>query len=150
MTQVECAAQLGLATHSHISNVETGRRAVSLDLVLRTAMLFGVSTDYLLRDSIPTDSTLTFKPDPSSNPVFSTRLLGAKIRYLRTEQGLSQTEMSRILSLAAHTFISLLESGNKEPSVDLLVMIADFFQVTTDALLDDAVPVEAVLSQEGK
>ena len=36
----------------YISNLEAGRKAPSLELVVRVADLFGVTTDYLLRDSI--------------------------------------------------------------------------------------------------
>jgi DNA-binding XRE family transcriptional regulator len=49
MTQVELAQQLGLARQGYVSNLEAGRKAPSLDLVVQIADLFGVTTDYLLR-----------------------------------------------------------------------------------------------------
>lgn len=51
MTQVELAQQLGLARQGYVSNLEAGRKAPSLDLVIQIADLFGVTTDYLLRDT---------------------------------------------------------------------------------------------------
>jgi len=45
---------------------------------------------------------------------------------------------------SAHAHISFLESNRKEPSIELLLKIADFFQVTTDYLLNDAIPIERV------
>ncbi len=52
LTQGELAHQLGLARQGYISNLETGRKTPSLDLVVQIANLFGVTTDYLLRDAI--------------------------------------------------------------------------------------------------
>ena len=51
MTQVDLARRLGLR-QGHITNLETGRRGPTVDIVLRAADLFGVTTDYLLRDGI--------------------------------------------------------------------------------------------------
>jgi DNA-binding XRE family transcriptional regulator len=56
MTQAEMAHRLGLSSHAHVSNMETDRKDASLDLILQIADLFGVSTDYLLRDSIPVEA----------------------------------------------------------------------------------------------
>jgi transcriptional regulator with XRE-family HTH domain len=53
--QTDLARKLGLARRGYISNLETGRKAPSLDLVVQIADLFGVTTDYLLRDTIPVE-----------------------------------------------------------------------------------------------
>jgi transcriptional regulator with XRE-family HTH domain len=55
ITQVELAQRLGLARQGYVSNLEAGRKLPSLDLVVQIADLFGVTTDYLLRDSIGVD-----------------------------------------------------------------------------------------------
>src|SRR5262249_10254568 len=52
LTQLELARQLGLARQGYISNLEVGRKAPSLDLVVQIADLFGVTTDYLLSDVV--------------------------------------------------------------------------------------------------
>lgn len=59
MTQVELARALGLMRQGYISNLEASRKAPSLDLVVRVADLFGVSCDYLLRDSIAVEVMAT-------------------------------------------------------------------------------------------
>jgi transcriptional regulator with XRE-family HTH domain len=51
------AHQLEHITHTHISHLEADRKEPSIDLVLRIADVFGVSTDYLLRDAIPVNAT---------------------------------------------------------------------------------------------
>jgi transcriptional regulator with XRE-family HTH domain len=53
LSQRELARNLGLASRAYISNLEAGRKAPSLELVVQIADLFGVTTDYLLRDPIP-------------------------------------------------------------------------------------------------
>jgi transcriptional regulator with XRE-family HTH domain len=45
------------------------------------------------------------------------------------------SELAQRLGLAANAHISLLERGRHEPSIDLVVAIADLFGVTTDYLL---------------
>jgi transcriptional regulator with XRE-family HTH domain len=70
------------------------------------------------------------------------RLLGEKLRYLRTQRQMTQVELAQRLGLARQGYVSNLEAGRKMPSLDLVVQIADLFGVTTDYLLRDMVPVE--------
>jgi transcriptional regulator with XRE-family HTH domain len=51
-SQIELANQLGLSSGAYISNLEAGRKLPSLDVVIRIADLFGVTTDMLLRDEL--------------------------------------------------------------------------------------------------
>ncbi|NJN66686.1 MAG: helix-turn-helix transcriptional regulator [Chloroflexaceae bacterium] len=74
--------------------------------------------------------------------------MGAKLRYLRIRGDWTQAEISRELGLAAQAHISYLETNRKEPSIDLLLKIADFFRVTTDYLLRDEIPIELDLSAQ--
>lgn len=52
-TQAELAQALGLQTQAHISLLENGQSDISLSLALKLAEIFGVSIDYLVRDSEP-------------------------------------------------------------------------------------------------
>lgn len=54
-TQADVSEALS-ASGSHISNIEAGRKAPSLDTVIRIADIFRVTTDYLMRDDIPVES----------------------------------------------------------------------------------------------
>ncbi len=67
------------------------------------------------------------------------RRLGRKMRRLRENAGLSQAELAQELGLSERSkgFISEIESGKKVPRAELIVKIADYFQVTTDYLLRD-------------
>ena len=61
-------------------------------------------------------------------------MLGDRIRELRKSHSLSQVELARELHVSKQT-ISNWENNNIPPSVDTLVRIAKFFQVSTDYLL---------------
>ena len=67
-------------------------------------------------------------------------MLGARIRELRKEFGLSQVDLAQRMEVTKQT-ISNWENENIQPSVDMLVGLANVFNVTTDYLLGlDDVP----------
>jgi len=49
------AQELGLNNHSHLSNIETGKRQPSASLIIKIADLFNVSVDQLVRDELDLD-----------------------------------------------------------------------------------------------
>ena len=67
-------------------------------------------------------------------------MLGARIKELRKEFGLSQVELATRMEVTKQT-ISNWENENIQPSIDMLVDLANLFNVTTDYLLGlDDVP----------
>ncbi len=59
MTVRELAVALGYAGYSYLNGIELGKSKPTSELVLRVAVLFGVTTDLLLRDELelpPNDS----------------------------------------------------------------------------------------------
>ena len=62
-------------------------------------------------------------------PFFSQR-----IYELRKQRGLSQKELGEAVGLS-HKAISTIESGSRSTTVEKLVLLADFFGVSTDYLL---------------
>lgn len=62
-------------------------------------------------------------------------VLGKKLRNLREQKGLSPEELADELKLAKSA-IWAYESGKKQITVSHLSMIADFFKVSVDDLLD--------------
>lgn len=61
-------------------------------------------------------------------------MLGQNIRRMRQAQGIRQEELGRRLGVSKQS-VSNWENGNIMPSVELLGRLADFFCVSTDALL---------------
>lgn len=52
MTLKELAGELGMSAHGYVSEIERGKKTPTVELVLKVADLFGVSTDELLWDSV--------------------------------------------------------------------------------------------------
>lgn len=67
---------------------------------------------------------------------------GAKLRTLRKRRRLTLQELATQLGYSSHTYLSEVERGWKEPSLNLVLAVADLFGVTTDALLRDTVMLD--------
>lgn len=61
-------------------------------------------------------------------------LLGIEIRKLRLEKGISQKEMARALNIG-QTTIANYEADTRQPNLEKLTQIADYFDVSIDELL---------------
>jgi transcriptional regulator with XRE-family HTH domain len=142
IVQTELARRLHLATHTHISQLEAHRTTPSLNLVVRVALAFGVAIDYLLRDDLPVEEPIPFGNSAASVPEVHWRRFGEKLRMQRQRRKLTQVQIAEALALGTQAHISHLESNRKEPSIDLVLRIAELFGVSTDYLLRDDVAVE--------
>lgn len=60
---------------------------------------------------------------------------GEKSKYLRKEKGLSQIELAQALNVSK-ACISMIEIGKNEPTANTLIRYANFFECSTDYLLD--------------
>lgn len=61
-------------------------------------------------------------------------MLGMRIALLRASRGWKQAELGRQLGVSASA-VGMYEQGRREPSLGLLVRLAQEFGVTTDYLL---------------
>lgn len=61
--------------------------------------------------------------------------IGERIRALRKEKGLTQDDVAKVLGVARPT-ITVYESGSTEPSLKHLRVLAKYFDVTFDELID--------------
>jgi transcriptional regulator with XRE-family HTH domain len=74
--------------------------------------------------------------------------LGEKLRQIRLSLGLSQTELLRRLdaeNLIAYSQISGYETGQREPSLQILLRYARAAGVPTEVLIDDELELPAKL-----
>ena len=55
MTLKELAQALGLSAHGYLSEIESGKKKPTADLVIRVARHFNVTTDQLLLDELELD-----------------------------------------------------------------------------------------------
>lgn len=68
------------------------------------------------------------------NPKWTKATLANNLKYLRTEQGISQKELAQKAHLSFR-LIQDIESGNGNPTVDSLHSLAVAFKITVEALL---------------
>ena len=61
-------------------------------------------------------------------------MFGMRIALLRASNGWSQAELARRIGVSASS-VGMYEQGRREPSLDLVVRLANEFGVTTDYLL---------------
>lgn len=59
---------------------------------------------------------------------------GARLQELRKMSGNTQQSLADKLGISVRT-VTALEAGSREPSMELLVKLADYFNVSTDYLL---------------
>lgn len=59
--------------------------------------------------------------------------ISERLKELRTKRGYSQAELAEKLHVSKST-ISMIEAGARKPSVEVLELIADFFNVDVDYL----------------
>ena len=57
-----------------------------------------------------------------------------KLFELRSEKGLSQRELARIMNVSQGTYNNW-ENENTQPSIEQLIALADFFEVSVDYLV---------------
>ncbi len=55
MTLKKLSRELGFSSHSYINAIEFGKKQPSVELVIRIARVFNVSTDQLLLDDLEVD-----------------------------------------------------------------------------------------------
>lgn len=61
-------------------------------------------------------------------------MLGNRIQELRKARNMSQVELAKALNVTKQS-VSNWENSNIQPSIDMLVRIAEYFNVSTDYLL---------------
>lgn len=66
---------------------------------------------------------------------------GEKLRTLRKQRGLSQTELAEILGVQ-QSYVGKLERGERVPNVTMIRKVAELFNVSFDQLMNDAVGLE--------
>ncbi len=67
--------------------------------------------------------------------------IGEKLRTLRQRQGLTSRELGAILGVS-NSYIIRLEKGKRRPSMDLIIQIARYFNVSTDKLMLDELELD--------
>lgn len=66
--------------------------------------------------------------------MFSKESFSDRLKSLRAEKNLKQSELAAIIGVR-NTAISMMESGERGPSAEVLCALADYFNVSLDYLV---------------
>lgn len=78
----------------------------------------------------------------------STKVIGSRLTKLRKARKLTQDEVSKNTGINRSTY-SNYESGNREPDIDTIKMLAKYFDVSVNYILgetNDPTPIAAAIS----
>lgn len=65
---------------------------------------------------------------------YNSNIIGKRIHELRAEKGLSQAKLGEMLSVSQDT-ISLWEKSKSYPSVEIVILLSEIFEVSCDYIL---------------
>ena len=65
------------------------------------------------------------------------RRFGEKLRILRQRHGVSLRDLATTLGFQSHAHVARIERGEKTPSAEVILKIAEVFQVSLDQLMRD-------------
>ena len=129
MTQGELGEKLGVIKQT-VSAWEKGISKVGNDTLITLSRLFGVTTDYLLG---LTEGEDTMGTEENTNEIM--QRVGRNLRTLRESKSIfTQQQLAERLGVGAST-VGMWEQGRREPDLDTLARIAQFFEVTLDDLV---------------
>jgi transcriptional regulator with XRE-family HTH domain len=77
-----------------------------------------------------------FSADRLAGQLNYMKRFGEKLYQLRNKRGLTLTDLGKMLDVH-NTFVSQLEKGRRVPNAEMILKIADIFDVTTDQLMRD-------------
>jgi transcriptional regulator with XRE-family HTH domain len=117
INQCELSEHLGL-TQSAIGNWEIGNRTPDIEMIVKLSEYFSVSLDELV--------LIDLRPPM---PMYS-----GNLRYLRKKYGMSQDDIGNLLGVSQKC-VSKYEMGSREPSIEKLMKIADYFGISLDQLV---------------
>ena len=63
--------------------------------------------------------------------------IGRRIKQFRTDRGISQEELSELININFR-HISNIETGRRYPSLEIIISIANVFEISADDLLVDS------------
>lgn len=73
--------------------------------------------------------------------------LGTRLKKLRTQKGLSQRELAKIIG-CSHQVIAVYEKSKNIKSIEVFQQLSDFFNVSIDYLINDIVTTEELTDKE--
>ena len=126
LKQTEIAKILNISEDVY-SNYENGRSLMNIEVAVKFADFFHLSLDYLLN--------LSKHKILKSNKTFSKEECAKTLFSFRKQNGLSQTQISKVLNIPQRTYSSY-EHGDRTIPLEFLFNFALNFNVSLDYLIN--------------
>jgi transcriptional regulator with XRE-family HTH domain len=142
----EVGQALGLPAEM-VSEIELGRRPVSLPQLEVMALIFNIPVMYFWSDETIKESNLNF---PTKEAIaLRQRIVGALLRKARIESGRSQEELANLLGVPVGK-ISDYEFGRAGIPVQELEALAEYLKVSLTYFIDEGIPAAAHDDENGR
>lgn len=130
LSHILCVAQ------NTVCNWEKGNREPDIESLQKLARLFGVSIDYLIgwENCAQIQSPEISLSCENSELLLDDSRFGSRLKILREERGLSQAAFANELGVS-QSAVGNWESGSRQPKLDIIEQISDYFGVSVDSLL---------------
>lgn len=113
---------------------KTGKEITpSIDIIKKVADAIGMGFDELF-NSIDSTTKIIVGTNVSIDTAVSTNKFSSQLKQLRTEKELSQQELANIIGVSKSS-INMYERGEREPGLETLETIANYFNVDMDYLM---------------
>jgi len=131
----EVARVLELST-DRVSDIEYGRRDISLPQLEMLALLFNIPLTYFWADDIIQEPNFNF---PAQQAIaLRQRIIGVLLRQARTKAGRTQEELAKLLDVSPAT-ISRYEFGQTEIPLAHLEAMTDYLNVSLNYFMDTGI-----------
>jgi transcriptional regulator with XRE-family HTH domain len=133
MMQQDLIDLLGHGTTTWLSRIENGHQLITFTILEEIADVLGVSLDEL-RSSTP----VMRAPDP--------KIYGPRLRALRKQRGLSQTQVTELLGHGDAKWLSGIETGQRTTRTTSIEKLAEIFEVSVADLLAENSPLDKLVA----
>lgn len=128
-SQTTCARRLGYSNKTSVSKIELGQQGIKRSQIAKFAEVLNTTPEYLMGwKEEDTTQEASYKTDYDTE-------IGERIRLLREQKGLSQTQLAIRVGYEGRTAISKVEKGERKIQVELIPKFAEVLGTTPEYLM---------------
>lgn len=132
MTQAQLAKLLGISATA-VVRYENNTRRPNIEMLKKISEVLDKPIEFFIDDS-------EHSHDKSEDTQEIRSVFSERLRYLRVMRGLQQKDVADALGLNPATY-GMYERGEREPSLEVLYKLAEFFEIPMDFLFG-RIPLE--------
>lgn len=133
LTQAQLGDFIGLSKQA-INDIEQGRRQTTITKVIAIARQFNTTVEYLTGET--DDPMRKFEMPFIEQPFWVEKMIsfGQHLRNIRQSHNYTQKHIAEAIKITERNY-QRYETDNQRPSFDMLIALADYFDVSLDYLV---------------